>query len=130
MKPYSWKQEQARLWEALVPANGQAATMQGEIIRIVGKLTDQAFRNGNLNWDAEHEKMWRFAGRCLDDQATFSEEDRALIKEKIEEIIRDNDTPDLRGDGCCYYIIGEKAVDWCLAHPVPIPHQQDATLKR
>lgn len=130
VKPYSWKKEQARLWETLVPAHGQADTLQGEIIRIVGKLTDQAFRNGNMNWDAEHEQMWRFVGRHLDDRKTFSDGERALIKEKIEEIIRDNKTPAVSGDGCCYYIIGEKAVDWCMAHPVPIPHQKDATLKR
>jgi len=83
-----------------------------------------------MNWDAEHEQMWRFVGRHLDDPATFSDKERALIKEKIEEIIRDNETPDLSGDGCCYYIICEKVVDWCMAHPAPIPHQKDATLKQ
>src|SRR5271170_7945857 len=111
-RPYNWKKEHARLWRSLVPPRGQADTLQGEIIRIVGKLTDQAFRNGNMNWDADHEKMWRFAGRHLDERDTFSNKERSLIKEKIEEIIRDNEAPDLSGDGCCYYIIGEKAVDW------------------
>jgi len=83
-----------------------------------------------MNWDAEHEQMWRFVGRHLDDAATFGDKERALIKEKIEEIIRDNETPDLSGDGCCYYIICEKVVDWCMAHPAPIPHQKDDTLKQ
>ena len=59
-KPYNWKTEQTRLWESLVPSEGQADTLQGELIRVAGKLTDQAFRNGNMNWDAEHEKLWRF----------------------------------------------------------------------
>jgi hypothetical protein len=44
-----WKREHARLWKATVPAQGQAATLQGELIRITGKLTDQAYRNGNCN---------------------------------------------------------------------------------
>ena len=130
MKPYNWKKEQIRLWKALVPAEGQADTLQGELIRVAGKLTDQAFRNGNMNWDADHERMWRFVGRHLDDSATFTDQERALISEKIEEIIRDNEAPDLSGDGCCYYIIGEKAVDWCISHPAPIPYQKDETLKR
>jgi hypothetical protein len=65
MKPYNWKKEQARLWATLFPADGQAETLQGELIRIAGKLTDQAFRNGNMNWDADHEKMWRFVGSHL-----------------------------------------------------------------
>ena len=129
-KPYNWKTEQTRLWESLVPSEGQADTLQGELIRVAGKLTDQAFRNGNMNWDAEHEKLWRFVGRHLDDSKTFSEEDRKLIREKIDEIIRDNETPDLSGDGCCYYIISERVVDWCMANPTPIPRQKDPNLIR
>ena len=129
-KPYHWKSEHTRLWESLVPADGQADSLQGELIRIAGKLTDQAFRNGNMNWDAEQEQMWRFVGRHLDDPKTFSVEDRRVIRDKIDEIIRDNETPDLSGDGCCYYIISERVVDWCMAHPAPIPHQNDPDLTR
>jgi hypothetical protein len=129
-KPYDWKKEHDRLWNALVPPEGQAETLQGELIRIAGKLTDQAFRNGNMNWDAEHEMMWRFVGKHLDDPETFGEEARQLIRDKIEEIIRDNKAPDLSGDGCCYYVISERVVDWCMAHPTPIPHKKDPTLIR
>jgi hypothetical protein len=130
LKPYAWKKEQSRLWQTLVPADGQADTLQGELVRIAGKLTDQAFRNGNMNWDADHEKMWRFVGEHLDDPETFSKEERRLIRAKIEEIIRDQETPDLNGDGCAYYIITEKVVDWCIAHPTPIPHAKDPSLPR
>src|SRR5262245_42672150 len=64
-KSYNWKQEHYRLWAALVPKQGQADTLQGELIRIVGKLTDEAYRNGNMNWDADCEKMWRFVAKQL-----------------------------------------------------------------
>ena len=127
-KPYNWTEEHERLWAALVPDKGQADTLQGELIRIAGKLTDQAFRNGNMNWDADHERMWRYIGRHLDDPGTFSAEERVLIRDKIEEIIRDYDKPDVSGAGCCYYIISEKVVDWCMAHPSPIPHRADEGL--
>lgn len=129
-KPRNWKKEHERLWSELVPQSGQAETLQGELIRISGKLTDQAFRNGNMNWDADHERMWRFVGLHLDDPSTFSEAERNLIRVKIQEIIRDNETPDVSGDGCCYYIINEKVVDWCMAHSTPIPHQEDESLGR
>ena len=129
-KTYKWPTEQARLWKTLVPAKGQAETLQGELIRIAGKLTDEAFRNGNMNWDDEMARMWRFVGRHLDDPATFTEAERTLICTKIDEIIRNYDSPDLSGPGCCYYLITEKVVDWCMAHPDPIPHQKDDKLKR
>jgi hypothetical protein len=129
-KRYDWKKEHARLWKELVPPEGQADTLQGELIRIAGKLTDQAFRNGNMNWDADHERMWRFIGKKITDDSTFSAQDRELVHEKIEEIIRDEKCPNLSGDASPYYAVSEKVVDWCIAHPTPIPHSEDPTLKR
>ena len=129
-KRYDWKKEHARLWKELVPPEGQADTLQGELIRIAGKLTDQAFRNGNMNWDADHERMWRFIGKKITDDSTFSAQDRELVHEKIEEIIRDEKYPNLSGDASPYYAVSEKVVDWCIAHPTPIPHSEDPTLKR
>ncbi len=127
-KPYDWKKEQAKLWQALVPPSGQADTLQGELIRIAGKLTDQAFRNGNMNWDADHERMWRFVREKIAGDPIFEPKEQKLIREKIEEIIRDQECPDLSGEGCPYYIVTEKVVDWCLAHPVPIKYIADPTL--
>ena len=66
----------------------------------------------------------------LDDPQTFSEPERELIRDKIEEIIRDKDRPDVGDDGCCYYIIAERVVDWCMAHATPIPHEKDPGLKQ
>jgi len=43
--------EEAReLWRTYVPARGQAVTVQGELIRAVEKLCDEAQHNGNVNW--------------------------------------------------------------------------------
>jgi hypothetical protein len=109
-KKIDWKAEHKRLWETLVPAGGQADTLQGELIRIAGKLTDQAYRNGNMNWDDEHERMWRFIAEKIGGDPIFSPGEQALIREKIEEIIRDQECPDLSGDSSPYYIITEKVV--------------------
>jgi hypothetical protein len=120
-KPYNWKKEHTRLWDSLVPTEGEADTIQGEMIRITGKLTDQAFRNGNINWTPDHERMWRFVGEHLDDAESFTEQERTLIREKIQEIIQNHETPDVNEDRSAYYFISEKAVDWCMAHPNLIP---------
>ena len=130
VKRYDWKKEHTRLWKELVPAEGQADTLQGELIRIAGKLTDQAFRNGNMNWDADHERMWRFIGKTITEGSVFSAQDQAFIREKIEQIIRDQECPNLSGDSSPYYAVSEKVVDWCIAHPTPIPHLEDPSLKR
>jgi hypothetical protein len=130
VKRYDWKKEHARLWTALVPEEGQADTLQGELIRIAGKLTDQAFRNGNMNWDADHERMWRFVGETISGDPTFEAQEKKRISEKIEEIIRDQECPNLNGDSSPYYFVSEKVVDWCIAHPAPISHTEDPSLER
>lgn len=118
---YDWRREHERLWKALVPARGRAATLQGELVRIAGKLTDQAYRNGNVNWDNDHEVMWGFVGRCLNDPATFGDAERDEIRDAIDEIIREHDAPDVSGEGSCYYLVSERVVVWCMAHPDLIP---------
>jgi ankyrin repeat protein len=47
----SWQEEFDRLWDELVPSSGQADTVQCELVRAIGRLSDEAYRNGNGNWD-------------------------------------------------------------------------------
>lgn len=129
-KSYNWKREHRRLWDLLVPKSGGASTLQGELIRIAGKLTDEAYRNGNANWDDDCEPMWRFVGERLNDLENFSPDEIVEIREAIETIIRDRDCPDLRGDGSPYYLVTERVVDWCVAHPDPLPLPESSEFER
>ena len=52
-----WKQQHQELWEMLVPSNGAADTVQGEVIRIAARINDELDRNGGVNWGADHRKM-------------------------------------------------------------------------
>jgi ankyrin repeat protein len=38
------------IWKKLVPKSGQADTIQGELLRAIEKLRDEAQRNGNINY--------------------------------------------------------------------------------
>lgn len=129
-KQYNWKQEHQKLWDAHVPPSGPATTLQGELIRICGKLVDQAYRNGNGNWDEDHVTMWRFVADQITADSTFDDETKATIRELVEEIIRDEACPDLSGDGSTYYRVNERAVDWCVAHSDPIPFEADGSYSR
>src|SRR5207248_1793450 len=86
------------------------------------KLVDEAYRNGNRNWDRDCEKMWRFVAKQVDDPATFTDDERMLIRDKVDEIIRDKRDPDVSGHGSAHYFVNENVVDWCRAHPDPHPH--------
>ena len=45
------------LWELLVPNNGPASTVQGEVIRIAGRIRHEFFQNGGANWDRAYRSM-------------------------------------------------------------------------
>ncbi|MFP5517681.1 MAG: hypothetical protein ACLGJC_31965 [Alphaproteobacteria bacterium] len=52
-----WEDRYQELWILLVPSAGHADTVQGEVIRIAGRIDDELERNGGVNWDAEYRKM-------------------------------------------------------------------------
>jgi hypothetical protein len=52
-----WQEQHRRLWELLVPSKGSAATVQGEVIRIAGRIADELDGNGGINWDADYKMM-------------------------------------------------------------------------
>lgn len=131
MATYEWWKEQERLWNKLVPRSGQARTVQGEIVRCAGRLTDEAYRNGNCNWEpgSGHELMLDYIEQILLGDGTFAPERQIGIKKDVEEI-RDYEHPNVGGHGSCYYNLTEAVVDWCMAHPEPIPREINPDLKR
>src|SRR5262245_7516828 len=128
MSDIEWTAEHRRLWAQLVPKSGQASTVQGELIRCIGKAADEAYRNGNINWERGYERLIRFLATTLDDAQTFTAEERKKIREAASAIIAGFESPDLSGRGSPYYLLTEMAVRWCTAHPEPVPHQADPTL--
>ncbi|MGP6174455.1 ankyrin repeat domain-containing protein [Corynebacterium sp. A21] len=52
-----WREPFTELWHYLVPASGAAATVQGEVIRILACLNDEIGGNGGVNWDHDFQQM-------------------------------------------------------------------------
>ena len=46
-------QKANELWEAYVPESGQAATLQGELLREIEALRTEAQENDNINFDED-----------------------------------------------------------------------------
>ena len=57
IKDGQWQNQYEELWNTLIPSNGPAQTVQGEVIRIAGRISDEVLRNGGSNWDNEYRKM-------------------------------------------------------------------------
>ena len=73
---------------------------------------------------------WRFLGKHVADSDTFTPQQLAEIREAVTTIISDYDHPDVSGDGNPYYLLSERVVDWCIAHPDPLPLPDNQTLQR
>ena len=52
-----WEDRHQQYWELLVPSSGAAATVQGEVIRISGRINDELQGNGGINWGSDYKKM-------------------------------------------------------------------------
>jgi len=99
------------LWQQLVPSNGAADTVQGEVVRIAGRIHGELEKNGGANWDAGYRKMAdRFLAHIGSGvplpEATLAEARRNIAEVKK----RDGDT----------WRMCELAVDWVALNPAPV----------
>jgi len=123
-----WRSDFKRLWNELVPLQGQADTVQGELIRAVGRLSDEAFRNGNRNFNKNHQLLCSYVRRTLDDPSVFGPDDLAEIGECIKRI-RKSREPDICGQNTCFHLLVPLAVRWCESYPKLIPRESDPALR-
>jgi hypothetical protein len=100
--------EAARIWRECVPKSGQADTTEGELLRAVEKLCDEAIRNGNMNWDPGFEILLSFLESKLLDKAVYLE---AILADTRATLVRlrDLDRPCLDDDQ--YDQLGDRVVE-------------------
>jgi len=117
--------EARALWQAYVPSRGQADTVQGELIRAVEKLLDEAQRNGNLNWGAGHRMLAEYVRAQLAQSPVFDERAVTEINADVERLLRAED-PDTTGEP--HDRLTDRIVEWSRAQPGPVPHAHNPDL--
>lgn len=134
MPKLSVEDEFFRLWKELVPSAGEAETLQGELIRAVGRLEDEYNRNGNVNWEpgGYHNEFVEFIKRRLADPETFDAETVREIQAAAELVrlaAEDLETEVFEGEeiqvqkhsaDSAFPVLFRRAVEWCHRHPEPI----------
>lgn len=114
------------IWKTYVPKSGQAETVQGELLRAIEKLADEAQRNGNINFNEDcHGILIEFLRKYLNDEKIF---DSATIKQINQDLdtISIEDEPYTEED--LYDRLRDRIVDWYLNNKTPIPHTNNPTL--
>lgn len=109
----NWTAQHEELWNFLIPAQGYAKTIQGEVIRITGRVSHEILDNGGINWDSDYRKM-------LDALIQYFRTGMPLATSTLQEAItlakriRNGNGNDEPARLC------ELAVYWVLANPNPI----------
>lgn len=106
-----WQERHQELWELLVPGSGPAATVQGEVIRIAGRIWDEFERNGGVNWDADYRRMAEALLGHVQTGHPLSPPHVSEIAGIIAQIRRNADNTGR---------LAELAVAWILANPMPV----------
>ena len=113
-------EQHSALWELLVPDSGKCATVQGEVIRITGRVDGEANGNGGANWDAEYRKMLKALTQYFIQGNALSGYELEEVQKAIMEINRFKAAPGYMG--CQKHIdyLIELAVKWVKQNPEPI----------
>lgn len=112
-----YKQQFTKLWEYLVPVQGKCVSVQGEVIRISGRLNDEINGNGGANWDGHYKKMVLEMPKCLADGNSLEKTDLERVQGICNSILESG------GYNCKEEIneIAEISVKWVSMNPDPIP---------
>jgi hypothetical protein len=102
-------EEAKHIWQAYVPKRGQAETVQGELLRAVEKLRDEAIRNGNCNRDEGFDLLVAYLADHLLDPAVYSAETVVQTGSALQRL-RDYDYPYLEDD--LYDELGDRVVEY------------------
>ncbi|NDV96558.1 hypothetical protein D0T84_16785 [Dysgonomonas sp. 521] len=114
-----------KIWKEMVPLRGQAPTVQGELLRIVEKLRDEACRNGNINYSKDHKLMAKFVKDTLIDSDTFEKGEKKQIKEYIK-LLSVANRPYIEDDA--YDYLTDRICEFYNKHPEPIPHSPNPNI--
>ena len=113
VKGKTWTDQYNELWQSLVPGNGKAKTVQGEMIRIAGRVTYEILDNGGINWDEDYQSMLQEVLRFMN---TYEPKNLQVIDEITGIINKIN--PD--SDKAALYRMTELIVGWVVTHSIPI----------
>lgn len=119
VKEGSWEEQYEELWSFLIPSSGAAKTVQGEVIRIPGRVRDELDRNGGVNWDRNYRKMLQAMPHYLSLGTALSDTDLEEAKQLISQIYGKDFNDGLRLDRLC-----QLALAWIKQNPEPLPLEE------
>lgn len=115
LKEIRWQKQHEELWNLLVPGSGHANTVQGEVIRISGKVSYEILDNGSMNWDSDYKQLVNAWKDYIHMGNPLSEEQYKDADNILKMIVKgDGDDEELNR-------MAELSVNWVVQNLNPIP---------
>ena len=111
----AWKEQFAELWELLIPSHGAAKTLQGEVVRIAGRVRDEMNRNGGCNWNRDYRMMLDAFVKHVASESALSDAELEEVKNLASSISPRGNFDETSLDRLC-----ELATKWVLQNPEPV----------
>lgn len=108
--PQQWE----ALWNFLVPGNGHAATVQGEIVRIIGKVRHEIVDNGAMNWCRDYKRLPQALPAYFAQGNPLPETDYQEVEKLAKGISAQSEPED-------FIALAQLAIRWIELNPEPIP---------
>lgn len=109
----SWQERFIHAWDYLVPVSGKAKSLQGEAIRIAGRIADEFHGNDGVNWDADFRRMSEALLTITARGTALSVADAAELKSAVKSLRRGS-PPEAAVDTC-----PRLATKWVGLNPQP-----------
>ena len=113
VEPAAWEEQHEALWALLVPGSGACKTVQGEVIRVTGKVSDEIFRNGGGNWDRQFSAMVKALPRYFRMGHPLAKNVLLETEQIVKAVVMQEGDEQLAR-------ISELAVQWVIQNPTPI----------
>lgn len=129
--------ELSELWKKLVPKEGEAETIQGEMVRANGMLGNDFYRSDFCNWFPKYYNFHQFLVANLIDENTFKPFTLAVIRADLRaiksygnivaSITKPNETPSFELIPDMETVLSRldaAVLTWCRRHPDLIPYKR------
>jgi len=127
--PETWQETMSRMAKELVPVGGEAETLQGELIRSINNLADEATRNGWCNWDEGDEEAIAVLRIYLPDPDVFSQTECKEIQAALDKVYAAGSHGADHGQFGYQEIkmLARFVAHWCIKNPELIYKETGAT---
>lgn len=119
-----WDECFTNAWDFLVPPAARALSLQGEAIRIGGRVANEFKGNGGTNWDADFARMASALLGITARGVPLTPEETVELEAAVKEV-RGGDPSDAAVD-----VLPHLAVIWVSRNPQPLPLPEQAGYKR